>query len=231
MILSGHQPVYLPGIQLFNKIALSDAFMFVGHCQYTPKSWQTRNYIRTGMLSVPVAHFFGQSINETRLVDGNWRRKHIKSIELAYKDSDYFDDYFPGLAEIIAYPWNQLGIMNETLVELMLDWLEITTPIYYSGEQSTGLGSLGITGHKTDMLISMCEAIGAIEYLSNEGARDYVDEVKMAMAGIEHRWQKFTPPDYGQEWRVNGGNLSIIDLLFARGPEAGKIVRDSGTVG
>ena len=45
MILSGHQPVFLPGIILFNKMALSDQFMYVGHVQFSPKSWQQRNRI------------------------------------------------------------------------------------------------------------------------------------------------------------------------------------------
>ena len=83
-MLSGHQPVYLPGILLFNKIALSDAFMFVPHCQYSPKSWQTRNYIRQGndkiMLSVPVEKNFGQSIDQTKILNTNWRAKHLRSI-------------------------------------------------------------------------------------------------------------------------------------------------------
>jgi len=60
MLLCGHQPVYLPGIILFNKITLSDAFMFVGHVQYSRKSWQTRNTIRSEnqsiYLTVPVVN-------------------------------------------------------------------------------------------------------------------------------------------------------------------------------
>ena len=46
MIFSGHQPVYLPGIIVFTKIALSDAFMYVRHCQYVSGSWHSRNFIR-----------------------------------------------------------------------------------------------------------------------------------------------------------------------------------------
>ena len=46
VILSGHQPVYLPGIVVLTKIALSDACMLVGHCQFQNKSWHSRNYIR-----------------------------------------------------------------------------------------------------------------------------------------------------------------------------------------
>ncbi len=222
MILSGHQPVYLPGVQLFNKIALSDAFMFVGHCQYSPKSWQTRNYIKTGMLSVPVYKGLGQSIKDTKLTFGTWRKKHVKSIEMAYGKSEFFEDYFPEMREIIEYPWNSLASLNECLIELLMEYLEIPIPVYYSLDND-------ITGHKTDMLISMCKAVGADQYLSNVGA-DYVDEAKMAEAGIRHRWQVFSQPFYGQG-ETNGGLLSVIDLLFAKGPEAGKIVRESGNVG
>src|SRR5512141_290320 len=102
-LLSGHQPVYLPGIILFNKIALSDAFMFVGHCQYVKKSWHSRNRIRLGdrelWLSLPVrtAGAFDQPINETFLLDGNWKRKHLGSIRQAYGKMPFFDMYFPGL--------------------------------------------------------------------------------------------------------------------------------------
>ena len=46
MILSAHQPVYLPGIILFGKIAISDVFMFLGHVQFSRTSWQTRNRVR-----------------------------------------------------------------------------------------------------------------------------------------------------------------------------------------
>src|SRR5690349_17402199 len=88
-ILSGHQPVYLPGIIYFNKIAQSDFHMFVGHCDYQPRSWHTRNYISNGrggktMLVVPV--HAGESINETiPLPDSHWRDKHLRSIEVAYR--------------------------------------------------------------------------------------------------------------------------------------------------
>ncbi len=221
MMLSGHQPVYLPGIQLFNKITLSDCFMFTGRCQYSHKSWQKRNYIKTGMLSMPISSL-GLSINETVIGGGVWRKKHIKSLELAYGKSEFFEDYFPEVKEIIEYPWNGLASLNECLIELFMDWLDIMVPTYCD---------TWVEGHKTDMLISMCRVVGADQYLSNEGARAYVDEVKMAEAGITHHWQKFTPPDYGQSKNINDGQLSVLDLLFMKGPGAAKIVRECGYVG
>jgi len=161
MILSGHQPVYIPGIILFNKIALSDQFMFVGHCQLVQGSWQTRNQIRTGMLSVPVLHKFGQSINEAKMVSNNWKRKHLRSIELAYKKRPFFDLYYPFIVKMMDENWYSLGTMNISLIILMLEWFKLETQITISEMHK-------IEGHKTDMLISMCKAIGADEYLSNE---------------------------------------------------------------
>lgn len=228
MILSGHQPVYLPGIILFNKIALSDAFIFVGHCQYTQKSWQTRNRIRLGevehWLSVPVKKSgrFGQSINDTEILDEHWKKKHLGSIRQAYGKRPYFDQYYPELEALILRGSASLGDLDIAIIRKIVDWLEIPTRILDSRDYS-------IVGNKTDMLISMCEAVGADHYLSNEGSRDYVDEKAMADAGTQHCWQIFEHPIYEQGCTFVE-NLSVIDLLFNVGPAAREIVRNCGRI-
>ena len=118
MLLSAHQPVYLPGIILFSKIALSEAFMFLGHLQFSRTSWQTRNRIRRGdgdqFLSVPVRHRgrFGQSINETEIANQHWKKKHLKSIYFTYNNRPYFDMYYPELEEILQREWDFLSGIN-----------------------------------------------------------------------------------------------------------------------
>ena len=47
MILTAHQPTYLPWLGLFHKIALSDAFVFFDHVQYSKKQYYNRNTITT----------------------------------------------------------------------------------------------------------------------------------------------------------------------------------------
>lgn len=227
-VLSGHQPVYLPGIILFNKIALSDAFMFVGHCQYVKKSWHSRNRIGLGnrelWLSIPVktAGLFEQSINDTYPLDGNWKRKHLGSIRQAYGKARFFDLYFPELEAQLQAHSGSLSDLNISLIRLFLKWLEITTPILDSRNYQ-------ITGTKTAMLISMCEAVGASAYLSNEGSRAYVDEKQMEDAGFKHLWQSFRHPVYPQQGPFMP-NLSIIDLLFHAGPESRQIVLECGSI-
>jgi WbqC-like protein family len=228
MILSGHQPVYLPGIIVFNKIALSDAFMFVGHCQYSPKSWHTRNRIRHGdreiLLSVPVvkAGRFGQSINETEIDNQPWQKKHLATIYHTYHRRPFFRDYFPELEELLTRPSTSLGEMNMAIIRAMMRWFEIDTQVLDSVDY-------GIQGHKTDMLIAMCLAARADRYLSNLGSQIYVNEEDMRRNGIEHCWQEFVHPVYEQ-----GGtflpNMSAIDLAFNVGPRAAEIVRACGRI-
>jgi hypothetical protein len=228
MILSGHQPVYLPGIILFNKIALSDAFMFVGHCQYTQKSWQTRNRIRLAdgeyWLSVPVKKSgrFGQSINDTEISHEYWKKKHLGSIRQAYAKRPYFNQYYPELEALFLKSTGSLGDLDIAIIRRIVAWLEIPTRILDSRDYA-------IAGSKTDMLISMCEAVGADHYLSNEGSRDYVDEKAMADAGIQHCWQIFAHPVYSQGYAFVE-NLSVIDLLFNVGQNAREIVRRCGRI-
>jgi len=228
MIVSAHQPVYLPGIILFNKIALSDAFMFLGHAQLVRQSWHMRNRIRQGdgevFLTVPVktSGLFGQSIDDTAPSETFWVRKHLESIRQAYRKRPFFDAYFAPVEALLSAEWTSLGAMNKALIRHFLDVLEIATPVHDSQDW-------GFTGHKTGLLIEVCRAVGADGFLSNEGARVYVREDEMAAAGLNHYWQIFDHPVY-EQGRPFLPNLSILDLLFNTGPAAAGIVRGCGRV-
>jgi len=222
MILSGHQPAYLPGIIVFNKIALSDRHMFVGHCDYQPKSWHSRNFIRGPngpvMLTVPVVK--GRSINDTvPSPDSHWRNKHLKAIEHAYSKRPYFNHYWLTLKALINFPAANLSDFNIAIIHQIMDWLGITTETYRSED-------FNITGHKTEMLVNMCKAMGADHYLSSPGEQ-YVDKELFSANGLKHSFQQFEHPLYAQGAKFMP-NLSVIDLLFNVGPDAGAIVKGCG---
>lgn len=229
MILSGHQPVYIPGIIFFNKMALSDLFMFVGHVQFSPKSWQQRNRIallgKEYLLTVPVvkAGQFGQIIDEVQLSDEPWRRKHLGSIKQAYSKRPFFNVYFKEFESVLNEKYDSLGSLNRAVISLIRGWLGIETPIIESHQFQN------IRSSKTDMLIEMCIAVGADRYLSNEGARAYVDEKKMSLFGIQHLWQNFIHPEYIQaEFFLK--DMSSLDIIFNLGPDAGSIVKECGHI-
>jgi len=229
MILSGHQPVYLPSILLFSKMIMSDLFMYVGHVQFSNKSWQQRNRIALNgkelLLTVPVRknNNFGQRIDEVEILNNFWKRKHLGSIRQAYGKAPFFKMYFGELEERINREYATLGELNRSITALIRGWLSIVTPIVESYDYPN------IVGAKTEMLIQMCKAVGADKYLSNEGARSYVDEAAMSEVGIQHCWQNFQHPSYHQGHQFIP-NLSVIDLLFNIGPESRLVIKNAGTI-
>ena len=46
MILTGHQPTYLPWLGLFNKISNANKYVYFDDVQYLPKEWMNRNIIK-----------------------------------------------------------------------------------------------------------------------------------------------------------------------------------------
>ena len=102
MILTAHQPVYLPWLGLFDKIALADTFVLFDKVQYQPKDYNNRNQIWTPnhdepmWLTVPV-YTNGHRLKTIDQIEINntlpWQRKHWKSIEQSYRKAKYWDDY------------------------------------------------------------------------------------------------------------------------------------------
>ncbi len=226
MILSGHQPVYLPGIIVMSKIALSDKFMFVSHCDYQPKTWHSRNYIwgcrGPVMLSVPVIK--GNSINETRpLTEDRWRLKHMRSIEWNYTGRPYFEKYYPEIMACLLQPAESLSELNIGLIRVLMHMLEIDTPIYDSIDFVDKIKS-----HKTQMLVEMCQTIDDISHYLSSPGETYVK--KEEMNGYGHSFLKFNHPVYDQGHKEFMPNLSVIDLLFNMGPKSAAIIRSCATV-
>ncbi|HVR84338.1 MAG TPA: WbqC family protein, partial [Planctomycetota bacterium] len=93
MILTGHQPNYLPYAGFFEKIARSDRFLVVDNVQFVKRGtfgWMHRNRIRSGSpegwdwLSVPILSKgrYTQEIREAEIDNSTpWPRKHWRSIE------------------------------------------------------------------------------------------------------------------------------------------------------
>ena len=102
MIVSIHQPNYLPWLGYFDKIIKSDIFVIFDDVQY-PRGkkgfFGNRNQIKTNngkmWLTVPVigkGDF--KNFNEIEINYNGWNKKHIQNIYNFYKKATYFDKYF-----------------------------------------------------------------------------------------------------------------------------------------
>ncbi|RKY43027.1 MAG: hypothetical protein DRP80_06065 [Candidatus Omnitrophota bacterium] len=225
MIVSVHQPQYLPWIGYFDKILKSDCFVFLDKVQYKHREFQNRNRIRVKdgwiWLTVPVIvkgkrH---QLINEVKIDNtSEWQRGHLRSLEVSYSKAEFFKDYRDWLEEVyLNRKWEKLIDLNVFIIRFILNELKIETPVYFESE-------LGTTHTGTERIIEICKKLGADTYLSGVGGRDYLDEERFKEEGIVLKYQEFKHPIYRQVFcrdeKEFVPNLSVIDLLFNEGQES-----------
>ena len=95
MILTAHQPTYLPWLGLFHKIAIAEKFVHFDQVQYLPKDYMNRNLIKTNAgsiwLSVPVLRKGYRELKTSEIKINNsvdWQKKHLRSILINYKKAE-----------------------------------------------------------------------------------------------------------------------------------------------
>jgi hypothetical protein len=224
MIVSIHQPNFLPWPGFFHKMMAADVFILLDKVQYVKNALFNRNKIKTPhgvlYLTVPVHIESHTDAYDSILIDqtsgGRWARKHLKSIEWAYRECPYFNEYFPGLEEIYCKDWWRLLDLNLATIRFLCESLRVETRILFESE-------LRPQGTGTARLVSLCEKVQASAYLSGDGS-PYLEERLFAERGIDVNYQRFLYPVYPQ---VHGGfasHLSMLDMLFNCGAKSKEIL-------
>jgi len=220
MILTAHQPVYLPWLGLFHKIALADVFVSFDDVQYLPRDWNNRNRIKTEVgpawLTVPVLSKGHREIpiREIRINNAApWRRKHWNAIRLNYSKAPHFDEYAPFLEDVYRRDWEYLTELCEYMLRWFLDVLGIDVKFLRASEHA-------FRGRKSDLVLDMCQRLGAHTFIFGEQGRNYADVDAFERAGIRPAFQDYVHPEYPQIRGPFVSHLSIIDLLFNCGSDS-----------
>jgi len=75
-------------------------------------------------------------------------------------------------------------------------------------------------GEKTDRLLQLLQAVGADHYISGPSARGYLEERKLAAAGISLEYMSYDYPEHTQLHPPYDPQVTILDVLLMLGPEA-----------
>lgn len=227
MKIAINQPTYLPWMGYFDLIDQVDLFVILDNVQFAKQSWQQRNRIRTDKglqwLTVPVAFRgrHGQLIKDVEIRDPEFSRAHLRAIELAYRRSPFFLRYFPALKQRLEELRDGLLLnLNLELIGWALGVLKIKTPLIPAS-------SLAVSGKRTELLASICEAVGASEYISPSGSAEYLlaEQDVLRQRGVDICFQNYEHPQYRQAFAPFEPFASVIDLIFNHGDEAAAIMR------
>lgn len=224
MILTAHQPVYLPWLGLFHKIAISDVYCYFDDVQYLSSDWNNRNKIKIQdcgrWLTVPVLRhgYLCKTIKEMKINNTvDWRKKHWMSIYLNYKKAPYFDDYAGFFEDTYKKEWQYLSDLNEYMLKWFLKVLNINVKYYKASE-------LDLKGKKSDLVLYMCQKLKADTYVFGALGKDYANERDFKKNNVKVYFQNYQHPIYQQLRGDFLPYMSIVDLLFNCGDKSAEIV-------
>lgn len=235
MIISAHQPEYLPYLGFFYKMAKADKFVLVDYIQFSTGGFQNRNRIRSASdnrgwawLTVPVISSGKgyQKISDVEIDNSvNWGRQHWKAIYFNYRKTPFFNTYEDFFKKLYSKKWQKLVDLNEAIIYYLKDKLEIKTPVIKASENK-------LEGRRTDLWIGLCKEFGADACLTGSGSKkvggkSYIGEEKFEENNLKHILSDFKHPVYPQRFKPFIENMSAIDLLFNCGPESLEIIKSS----
>lgn len=229
MILTAHQPVYLPWLGLFHKIALADVYVFMDDVKYSKSDYSNRNYIKhpankKQWLTIPLKTGGSDNIRFDQLeIDNtqNWQRKHIATMRNFYKDAPYIKDYY----DMYAFYEREYTYLVEITFDMLLyflDKLGIRTAVKRASEYN--LNSKG-----NDYLIDLCKRERCNVYIFGALGIDYASTEQFKREGITPYFQNYNHPRYPQLHGDFLSHLSIVDLLFNCGPSSLEILMQGNT--
>ena len=235
MIVSAHQPHYLPWIGYFNKIYLSDVFICMDNMNFTNSGFINRNRILTKngilYLTVPLLKPYGINTKINELIienesQSNWKKKHLKSIEHNYSKGIGFNSFYPILEKELEKPIDNYFDFQFNIIKTINQYLNINTKMQLGSTRKTG----GIK--ESELILSILETSECDTFLFGLGAsNDYVNKDIILDKGFKFAKQKFNHPYYKQNNRNFEKGLSIIDcLLRCSKDEAEHIVKQSGKI-
>ncbi|MBP2029465.1 hypothetical protein J2755_000385 [Methanohalophilus levihalophilus] len=220
MIVSIHQPNYLPYFGFFDKIKKSDIFVIYDDAQFNKGDFQHRNKIRIyhgwKWLTVPVEkkHVPIKQIeikNDLKLGGLDWSDYHFKEIMSNYEKAPYFKDYGVELEYIYSQKYDFLIDLNMDLINFLIEKLGLNTKIVFSSD-------FDIKSTSTEKLVDIVDTLDGDTYLSGMMGENYLDKSLFDNKGIEVVFQDFCHPVYSQQYDDFIPNMSVLDMLLNIGP-------------
>lgn len=215
MVISIHQPDYIPYLGYFYKISKSDKFIFLDDAQYSNQNMHQWNKIKTPQgecrLKIPVEHHLGDKINQVRTRDElGWKKKHLKTIEMNYKKAAFFNKIFPKFEELILKDYDNLADMNISINKWICENFGFQIKFYLSSD-------FELETKREEKVIDLCAAVQGDLYYSGTGASVYQIEEHFLRKGITLKYTDYKPVQYSQLWETFIPNLSVLDYIFNYG--------------
>ena len=194
---------YLPSIEFFCAVSEAAEIQIEVCEHFVKQSYRNHTFIKAAnrieKLTVPLTSKGNRVVIHDVKVDDslNWRNNHWRTIESAYRKSPYYEHYVDDLHKIIFSDKIFLIDLNHALLNTCLRWL------------------------RWEKKISFTES-----YHKNSPYSDVRNTLLSKKSFTDRNY--YRPMNYTQVFgKQFVPNLSLLDLIFCKGPQAVEIIRAS----
>lgn len=219
------QSNYIPWKGYFDLINMVDEFIIYDDVQYTKNDWRNRNKIKTlqgvQWLTIPVRQIsLEQKIKDTKISDVKWNIKHWRTISQNYSKARYFKEYREIFEKLYLTCYETyLSEINYKFLITINEMLGIKTNIRWSNE-------FEVIGGQTKRLLKIVKDCNADTYLSGPSAKNYFNKGFAKKENIQLEWMDYNGyKEYEQLYPPFEHGVSILDLIFNKGPNAKKFMK------
>jgi len=214
LVISGHQPAYLPWLGYFHKLLVCDIFVYMDDVQFIERGYIHRNKIKIGrgrdcLLTLPINKKNRYDvISKVEFAQNFWQRRHFETICNAYRRAPYFEEYYEDLKNIyIETEWELLSDLTYSMLKLFNAIIGIDSVIVKGSDAH-------FTRKKSDLVLEHCQRFNARIVLVGMMGRHYIDEEEFKKNGIMVNYQDYRHPAYPQLHGDFVPYMSFLDLLF-----------------
>lgn len=221
MILTSHQPDFLPYLGFFYKVSRSAILVLSDDVMFSKKGMHNWNRIKTtsgsAKLTIPVHAHHDTPLKDILVSEPRKSiRSVIKTLQQNYKKAEHYRDG-EELLEIMdsfsTFPELHLVELNESLIIHILDRMGIAPRVIKRAS------FLNVEGHKDERIFQMCDTLSADVYFSGIGAASYHQLEDYLQHGINLVYTDYQPFMYPQLYGEFIPNLSVADYVFNCGFE------------
>ena len=191
---------FLPPVAWFAQIIDAEELLLDIDSTYQKQSYRNRTYIKTSNgvlpLSVPIAGSQHLKMSETKIdYSQNWQTNYWRTIVSAYNKSPFFEYYLPDFEVVFFRKHENLYEFNEAFIKLSLKYLKINAKV---------------TNYEGGEINSIIDKRGMI-----------LNKTKSPLLETNYRFEPYKQV-FGEKFDEN---LSILDLLSCKGPEAKEVIK------
>jgi hypothetical protein len=221
MKLAIMQPYFLPYIGYFQLIHAVDRFVIYDDVQFIKRGWINRNrMLNQGsdhMFTIPLAKAPRDQLINQRTINGlAWEKDRIKLMSLikrSYGKAPFFESSLKTIEACMDAQTDLLADFITHTLEICCQSLGIKTPMMRASELDIDRKLKG-----EDRILSICEQLGATQYINACGGQDLYDRDHFNSRGIELFFIKSGEIAYPQFKNEFVPWLSIIDVMMFNSP-------------